>query len=77
MIPGKRNARRGPGDFDKAQHVRQQRSADRAPRPFAVVIRSGSKCGLWGRFETIEAAASVAKRLRQIGLPSEVEERET
>jgi len=56
---------------------RRRRDPDAAPppRPFKVVVHSGSKAGTWGHFATIEAAAAVAARLRnQLGMTATVED---
>ena len=57
---------------------RSRRTAPRelsrdAQRPHKVVIRTGSKRGEWGRFETIEQAAEVAAKLRRHGMFAVIE----
>ncbi len=44
-----------------------------AVRPFRVVIIAGERRGEWGAYPTIEAAASVAAKLRQHGMQATVE----
>ena len=56
-------------------HARRHRSppAD-PPRPFVVRIECGDRAGTWGAYQTLEAAAEIASRLRRHGLAATIVE---
>jgi hypothetical protein len=74
----KRNAGRAPGGFDRASlqakpKQTSHRQREQPERPYSIIILAGAKSGSWGSYSTIEEAAAVAQKLRQLGMHAVVE----